>query len=63
MPQPLRDQLNLTADQRKQLDAIQKDIDAKLEKLLTADQKNKLKELRERGPGFGPPPGGPPPPR
>ena len=31
--------LAISADQRKQLDEIQKDIDAHLDKLLTADQK------------------------
>jgi hypothetical protein len=61
--------LKLTPDQQKQLDDLQGEVDAKLEKLLTADQKSQLKEMRENfgrgGPfGGGPPPGGPngPPP-
>ena len=36
--------LDLSADQRKQLDEIQKDIDAHLDKLLTADQKKQAAE-------------------
>ena len=41
----------LTDDQKKQLDALQKDVDAKLAKILTEDQKKQLKGMRE---GFGP---------
>jgi hypothetical protein len=60
MPPFVQEMLKLTDDQKKQLDAMQKDVDAKLEKLLTDDQRKQLKEMRERGPGgFGP--GGPPP--
>jgi hypothetical protein len=72
LPPPLRQRLRFSAEQMKQLDALQKDVDARLEKLLSAEQKAVLKDLRERGPrGFGPPgrfgpgrgpgPGGPPP--
>jgi hypothetical protein len=69
MPQPgeilanfIQDQLKLDADQKKQLAEIQKEVDAKLAKLLTADQKKSLDNLRNgKGFGFGPPPGfGPP---
>jgi hypothetical protein len=71
LPPMLRDRLELTAEQSRQVDALQKEVDARLEKILSADQRNQLKEMRERGPGgpggFGPPPGGPggfgPPPR
>jgi hypothetical protein len=64
--------LNLTDAQRKQLAELQKDVDGRLDKLLTDEQKAQLKGLREGGPvaipfgppggpgGFGPPPGGPP---
>ena len=56
----LRQRLGLTADQQKQVDALQKEVDAKLDKILTSEQKQQLKQMRERGPGgFGP--GGPPP--
>lgn len=61
LPPFLQDNLKLTAQQRKQLDELQKVVDAKLGKILTADQKKQLKEMRERfgrsGPGG---PGGPP---
>jgi EF hand len=59
LPPFLQDNLNLTAEQRKQLDELQKDVDTKLGKILTAEQKKQLEEMR---PGFGPgAPGGPPP--
>lgn len=58
MPQPgqilpgfLQEALKLTDEQKKQIAELQKDVDAKLDKLLTDDQKKQLKELRERGPG------------
>jgi hypothetical protein len=55
----LRDRLDLTAEQSQQVDALQKDVDAKLAKILSADQMKQLQEMRNRGPGgFGPPPGG-----
>ncbi len=60
LPPMLRQRLGLTADQQKQVDALQKEVDAKLDKILTSEQKQQLKQMRERGPGgFGP--GGPPP--
>jgi Spy/CpxP family protein refolding chaperone len=42
--------LNLTADQKKQLEAFQKDASARLDKLLTDEQKKQLKDTQ---PGFG----------
>ncbi|MFM8271359.1 MAG: hypothetical protein ACKODX_03400 [Gemmata sp.] len=74
LPPAVREQLKLTDAQKKDLDAIQKDVDAKLEKLLTDEQKKTLKELKDRGArgpgGFGGPgggfpggPGGNPPPK
>lgn len=47
--------LNLTAQQRATLADIQRDVDTRLDKLLTPAQKLQLKELQERGP-FGPRP-------
>ena len=68
LPRFLRDRLELSAQQEKQIQELQKEVDAKLAKILTDGQKQQLKEMRERGPGgFGPPggpggpPGGPPP--
>jgi hypothetical protein len=70
LPPMLQQRLNLSADQKTQLAALQKEVDARLEKILSADQKQQLNDMRNRGPG-GPrggrrPPGGPgggPPPR
>jgi hypothetical protein len=51
--------LKLTADQRKQLRALQKQADDKLDKILAADQKQQLKEVRANfsraGGGANPP--------
>jgi hypothetical protein len=77
MPPFLQERLNLTAEQKKQLEALQKEVDTKLASILTDEQKKQMKEMREgfgrggpggRGPGGEggrPPrrPGGDPPPR
>ncbi|HEX3152923.1 MAG TPA: CotH kinase family protein [Gemmataceae bacterium] len=61
LPAPLQEMLGLTAEQKKQLVELQKDVDGKVEKILTTEQRNQLKAMRENGPGgFGPGgPGGP----
>ncbi len=62
LPGMMRQRLNLTAAQEKQVAELQKEVDARLEKILTAEQRDQLKAMRDRGPGgfgFGPPPGGP----
>lgn len=61
LPGPVQEMLRLNGDQRRELEALQKEVSAKLEKLLTADQRKQLKEIRERGPGGPGGPGGPPP--
>jgi hypothetical protein len=61
-------QLRPTPEQRMALATLQNKADSTIEKLLTADQKKQLKQMKEDfarggpfgGPG-GPPPGGPPP--
>ena len=45
--------LKLTDEQKKELEVIQKDVDAKLEKMLTEDQRKQLKEMRDRQPNAG----------
>jgi hypothetical protein len=60
LPPPLIDELNLTADQERELDAIKKDLKARLEKLLTAEQKRTVESFRPRGPRGPGGPGGPP---
>jgi spore coat protein CotH len=70
LPGPMQDMLGLSADQRKQVAELQKDVDGRLEKILTEDQRKQFREMRDRGPGRGPggfgpgglPPGGPMPP-
>jgi Spy/CpxP family protein refolding chaperone len=70
LPAQMKDQLTLTDAQKKQLADLQQDVDARLDKILTPEQKARLKEMRERGPGGpgggrggpgGGGPGGPPP--
>ena len=64
LPAPARDALRLTPDQRKKFDELQKDLDGRVEQLLTEEQRATLRRLREAAPK-GPPgggfPGGPPP--
>jgi hypothetical protein len=59
-----QDTLKLSVGQRKRLAEIQKELDAKLETLLTEDQRNQLATMRDRpgggGPGRAGPPGGQP---
>jgi hypothetical protein len=54
LPPFVQDQLQLTSEQKKQLEDLQKEIDSHLEKLLTAEQRKQLQELRNRRPGGGP---------
>ena len=67
----MQDALQLTDEQKKQLADLQKEIDAKLEKLLTEEQRKQFKEMRDaapaapggfgrRGPAVGPPRAGRP---
>ena len=68
LPPPLVEELKLTAEQKKELDAIQKDVKARLDKLLTAEQKKMVESFRPRGGPGGPggrggPDGGGRPPR
>ena len=59
LPTFLQDQLKLTEDQKKQLDELQKEVTAKLDKMLTEEQRDQLKKMRDfAGGGFGPPGGG-----
>jgi hypothetical protein len=59
LPDFLQDRLQLSDEQKAQVAELQKDVDARLEKILTAEQRTQLREMRDRGPGgFGPPGGG-----
>jgi hypothetical protein len=58
LPLPTQIVLKLTAEQKKQLSAIQKEVDDKLGQVLDARQKQRIKEMQDMsargGPGFGP---------
>ena len=58
---PLQDMLRMTAEQKKQLADLQKEVDAQLEKVMTAEQRTQFKQMRDAIANFGPPtgPGGP----
>jgi hypothetical protein len=47
----LQDMLQLSGEQKKEVAALQKDVERKVEKLLTADQRAELKRMRQGGPG------------
>jgi hypothetical protein len=49
LPPSIRDALKLTDDQKKQVDAFQKEIDGKLDQLLTEEQKKQLKNPQNAG--------------
>ena len=51
LPQMLRAQLKLTPDQQVKLDELQRDVDARMAKILTDGQKAQLKQISTRGPG------------
>jgi outer membrane protein assembly factor BamB/Spy/CpxP family protein refolding chaperone len=46
----LQERLNLTAQEKKQLEEVQKEVDSRLEKILTGEQRKQLQEMRQ---GFG----------
>ncbi len=51
LPPFVMEELELTPEQTKEIAAMQKDLKAKLEKLLTPEQLKKLETARPRGPG------------
>ncbi len=59
LPPHVREELDLTREQEKQLAELEKEVKAKLEKILTAEQKRRIERAGPRGPRRGP--GGPPP--
>jgi hypothetical protein len=54
LPPHIQEELSLSQEQERQLQDIEKDIRARVLKILTSQQKNKLQKLQQRGPG-GPP--------
>jgi Spy/CpxP family protein refolding chaperone len=62
----MQEQLKLTDEQKKQVAELQKEVDGKMDKILTDEQREQLKKIKEAGAnggGFGGRPGGgnPPP--
>jgi outer membrane protein assembly factor BamB/Spy/CpxP family protein refolding chaperone len=49
LPGPIQERLKLTADQKKQLDDLQKDVDGKLAKVITEEQQKQLKDMQAGG--------------
>ncbi len=65
-PPDVRESLNLSAEQEKQIDDLEKEVRGRVDKILTAQQRRILSQARPRGPGgpggpdgFGGPPDGP----
>jgi Spy/CpxP family protein refolding chaperone len=59
LPPRAQEQLNLTDDQKKQVAALEAEVKAKLEKILTPEQLQQLKQMRPPGRMGGPGGGGP----
>jgi outer membrane protein assembly factor BamB len=55
MPPFIQEMLRLTADQKQQLEKLKKEADARLDKILTEEQRKQLKQMRAAAPrgGFG----------
>lgn len=49
LPPAAQQRLNLTDEQKKQIEAIQKEVEAKILKVLTDDQKKQFEELKKGG--------------
>ena len=56
LPPFIADQLELTADQKKLVQDLQKEVDGRLQKILTETQKEQLKDFQKKGGPKGPPP-------
>jgi len=52
MPQQMQDQLKLTAAQKALILKLQKDVDTRLAKILTPDQRQQLQKLAGTNSGF-----------
>jgi len=57
LPRGAKEKLKLTDDQQKQISDLEADVKSKMEKILTADQMEQLKQMRPQGPGGGKPGG------
>jgi Spy/CpxP family protein refolding chaperone len=54
LPRGADEKLNLTADQKKAIDELEAEVKSKLEKILTPEQLDQLKQMRPPGGGKGP---------
>ncbi len=62
LPSFMQDMLRMTEEQKKELTALQKEVDESLAKILNDEQKKELKDMQQNfGRPGGPGPGGPPP--
>jgi hypothetical protein len=59
IPPMVRDDLQLSEEQSKMVDELEKDVKERLSKILTGDQKKKLESFRPHGFAFPGGPGGP----
>jgi hypothetical protein len=50
LPPFVQDALNLTDDQKKEIADLQKEVDSRLERILTEAQRSQLREFRDKGP-------------
>jgi Spy/CpxP family protein refolding chaperone len=46
LPAMVQERLSLSADQKSQLQELQKEVDAKMSKILTSDQQKQLKDIQ-----------------
>jgi hypothetical protein len=63
LPEFMQDSLELTPRQKKMLEVLQADVDKRLAKILTDEQRKLIEEMHTRGPGGPGAPGGGQPPR
>jgi len=61
LPPHVRDELQLSREQEEEIAKLEAEVKQRLSKILSAEQKRKLENLRPPGPPGGPPPGDPPP--
>ena len=62
LPEFVQESLELTPRQKKMLEVLQADVDKRLAKILTDEQRKQIEEMQTRGPGGpGAPVGGQPP--
>jgi Spy/CpxP family protein refolding chaperone len=61
LPPAVQERLNLTPEQREQINKLQKELEEKIMNILTEEQKKQLEQLRSQRTGVRRPGGNPPP--